>query len=105
MYTDGSLEPNKKLAAAAFWVPALKYKQYKRLAHASSSMKTELAAIALALIWIKQLHLYTGAVIFSDSLSGLTAIQNAKEDNFIDEMIRDPNPDHSLETKQHSCIL
>ena len=76
IYTDGSLIPQKNIAAAAFWVPAFSYKQNKRLEHAASSMKTELAAIILALTWVEQLNLYTGAVIFSDSLSGLLAIKN-----------------------------
>ena len=50
-------------------------------------MKAELAAISLALTWIDQLNLYTGAVIFSDSLSGLMAIQSSKEDIFVDEIL------------------
>ena len=87
IYTDGSLVLNKNLASAAFWVPAFSYKQHKRLAHASSSMKAELAAISLALTWIDQLNLYTGAVLFSDSLSGLMAIQNSIEDTFVDEIL------------------
>ena len=57
-----------------------------RLAYASSSMKTELAAIVLA-TWLDQLQLYTGAVIFSDSLSGLTAMKNATNDNFVHEIL------------------
>ena len=87
IYTDGSLIPQKDIASAAIWVPAFSYKQFKRLAHATSSMKPELAAIILALTWIDQLDLYTGAVIFSDSLSGLMAIKNAKDDNFINEIL------------------
>ena len=87
IYTDGSLIPQKDIASAAIWVPAFSYKQFKRLAHATSSMKPELAAIILALTWIDQLDLYTGAVIFSDSLSGLMAIKNAKDDNFINEVL------------------
>ena len=50
-------------------------------------MKAELAAIALAIMWLNQLDLYTGAVIFSDSLSGLLAIKNAKEDSFVNEIL------------------
>jgi len=87
VYTDGSLIPQKNIAAAAFWVPAFSYKQNKRLEHAASSMKTELAAIILALTWVEQLNLYTGAVIFSDSLSGLLAIKNEKKDNFVKEIL------------------
>ena len=87
IYTDGSLVPQKDIAAAAFWVPAFSYKQYKRLAHASSSMKPELAAIVLALTWLDQPNLYTGAVILSDSLSSLMAIKNAKDINFVNEIL------------------
>ena len=50
-------------------------------------MKPELAAIVLALTWIDQLDLYTGAVIFSDSLSSLIAIRNAKDINFVTEIL------------------
>ena len=75
------------VAAAAFWVPTFNIKQYKRLTYAASSMKAELAAIILALTWIDQLvDLHTGVVIFTDSLSGLMAIQNLKNDNFVDEI-------------------
>ena len=77
----------KDIASAAFWVPAFSYKQFKRLAHASSSMKPELAAIVLALTWIDQLNLYTGAVILSDSLSSLMAIKNGKDINFVNEIL------------------
>ena len=87
IYTDGSVIPMKNIAAAAFWVPAFEYKQSKRLAYASSSMNAELAAIILSLYWLEQLNLYTGAVIFSDSLSGLSAIQNSKEEEFVNEIL------------------
>ena len=87
IYTDGSMIPQTNVAAAAFWVPTFNIKQYKRLTYAASSMKAELAAIILALTWIDQLvDLHTGVVIFTDSLSGLMAIQNLKNDNFVDEI-------------------
>ena len=37
--------------------------------------------------WIDQLDLYTEAVIFSDSLSGLMAIKNANDINFVNEIL------------------
>ena len=47
-----------------------------------------MAAIVLALTWLLQLPgLYTGAVIFSDSLSSLQAIESRKDESFILEIL------------------
>ena len=88
IYTDGSKSPNTGKAAAAFYVPYYKYKESKRLQNYTSSYRAELAAIILALNWLNQLPgLYTGAVIFCDSLSALKALKRRKEEHFICEIL------------------
>ena len=88
IYTDGSFVFEQHNASAAFWVPSLLYKQYKRLSYSISSYKAEMMAIILALTWLDQLDtIYVGVVIFSDSMSSLLSIKNAKDDIFVQEVI------------------
>lgn len=88
IFTDGSKLPKEGRCSASFCVPAFSYQQSKRLRDGTSSYRGELAAIMLALNWVKQLdNLYVGAVIFCDSLSALLAIKNKKEENFISEIL------------------
>ena len=88
IYTDGSKFPDTGSAAAAFFVPYYDYIDSKRLHNNTSSYRAELAAIVLALYWLNQIpNLYTGAVIFCDSLSALEAINNKKEEQFIHEIL------------------
>ena len=85
--TDGSKTPEGR-AAASFYVPAYKYKVFKRMNDFTSVYRAELAAIMLALIWTEQIpNLHTGIVILSDSLSALQSIKSQKEDNFINEIM------------------
>ena len=87
IYTDGSKDPQSGTSAAAFWVPALHIKKAKRLNNHTSSYRAELAAIMLALTWLEDADLHSGAVIFSDSLSSLLAIKQQKEEHFVLEII------------------
>ena len=90
IFTDGSKSPESGRAAAAFYVSYYNYSQSKRLQDNSSSYRAELAAIALALEWLRQLpSLHTGVVVCSDSLSSLQSIQNGqmKEDTFVNEIL------------------
>ena len=81
IYTDGSKSPEQESAAAAFFVPYYDYSLSKRLSNYTSSYRAEMAAIVLALEWLyNHPSLYTGAVIFSDSLSSLQAIKSCKDE-------------------------
>ena len=88
IYTDGSKAPEEGRVAASFYVPEYKYVARKRMQDHTSVFRAELTAILLALFWIDQLpSLYTGVVIFSDSLSGLQSIKSQKEENIIIEIL------------------
>ena len=88
IFTDGSKFPDTGNASAAFFVPYYEYVESKRLQNNTSSYRAELAAIALALYWLHQLpSLYTGAVIFCDSLGAIEALKNNKEEQFIYEIL------------------
>ena len=88
IFTDGSKDPRTGACGASFWVPSFHVEQTRRLTNHTSSYRAELAAILLALYWIEDADLHSGAVIFSDSLSVLTALnqKNLKE-NFITEIL------------------
>ena len=73
-------------AAASFFVPHFSIRQAKRLTNHTSSYRAELAAITIALLWIEQLNLHTGVVIFTDSLCALLSMQSMKGDNFINDI-------------------
>ena len=45
-----------------------------------------MAAIVLALQWIEETNIYTGAVIFSDCLSALTALKHFSDESFVTEI-------------------
>ena len=88
IYTDGSKSPSGT-AAASFFVPHFSIRQSKRLTDHTSSYRAELAAITIALLWVEQLNLHTGVVIFTDSLSALLSMQSMKgdkSDNFINDI-------------------
>ena len=88
IFTDGSKIPKEGRSSAAFCIPAFSYQQSKRLSDGTSTYRTELAGIMLALNWLHQLDtLYVGTVIFTDSLSALLALKNNKEENFISEIL------------------
>ena len=74
IFTDGSKDPRTGACGASFWVPDFHVNQSRRLTNHTSSYRAELAAILLALYWIEDADLHSGAVIFSDSLSALTAM-------------------------------
>ena len=90
IFTDGSKDPRTGSCGASFWIPSFRVKQAKRLTNHTSSYRAELAAILLALYWIEDADLHSGAVIFSDSLSALTAMaqQNFKENLIIEILIK-----------------
>ena len=90
IFTDGSKDPRTGSCGASFWIPSFRVKQAKRLTNHTSSYRAELAAILLALHWIEDADLHSGAVIFSDSLSALTAMaqQNFKENLIIEILIK-----------------
>ena len=88
IFTDGSKCQDTGSAAAAVFVPYYDYIESNRLQNNTSSYRSELAAIVLALDWLNQIpNLYTDAVIFCDSLSALEAIKSQKEEQFIHEIL------------------
>ena len=82
--------PEEGRVAASFYVPEYyKHISRKRMEDFTSVFRAELAAILLALFWSDQLpSLYTGVVIFSNSLSGLQSIKSQKEENLINTMYK-----------------
>ena len=87
IYTDGSKVPDKGISSAAFYVPHFSIYQGKRLSNFTSSYRAELAAIILALEWVEDINIYTGVIIFSDSLSGLLSLQRQNDEPFITEIL------------------
>ena len=85
IYTDGSKTPTG-LASASFYVPYFSIKQSKGLSNNTSNYRAELAAISIALEWIKQLNIHTDVVIFTDCLSALISLQSPN-DNFATDIL------------------
>jgi len=88
-YTDGSKVPDSGHTACAFYIPYFKILKSKRLQNKIAIYRAELTAIILCLDWINEqnVQLYTGLVIFSDSLSAIQAIKNSKEESMVTEIL------------------
>ena len=88
-YTDGSKIPDSGHTACSFYIPYFKIVKIKRLQNKIAIYRAELTAIILCLDWINEqnIQLYTGLVIFSDSLSAILAIKNSKEESMVTEIL------------------
>ena len=88
-YTDGSKFPDTGRTTAAFHIPYYGKTEAKRLQNHISIYRAELISILLLLTWVnnQNIQLYTGIVIFSDSLSALQALNNTKDENTIKEIL------------------
>lgn len=76
IFTDGSVNPNTWTATAAFYIPELAISFRGRLNYCSTSTTAELAAIIMALRYIKQHQQPRYGVILTDSRGALLSLLN-----------------------------
>ena len=89
LYTDGSKYPDTGRTTAAFHIPFYENTEAKRLQNNISIYRAEVISILLLLTWVNKqnIQIYTGVVIFYDSLSALQAINNTKDENTIKDIL------------------
>lgn len=83
MYTDGSRDPESRKVGFGLYVPHIHLRQCCRLPDGLSIFTAELVAILWALHWLEEGG-EEKAIICSDSLSGLMAIEGERDGASLD---------------------
>ena len=103
IYTDASKDSSRHRTAGAFWIPDFSIAQVFRLDDNLSVFAAELVAILQALKWVDINN--HEAVILTDSLSAVQALEsglNGSRDDIVFEIL---NLDTSLNSKYIACDI